>query len=311
MRGKQRTHGRDRAISKLADRHHGIVSRQQLTGLGIEPGVVDRAIAAGRLHPLHRGVYAVGHRVLTPHARWMAAVLASGPGAVLSHWSAAALWGIRSNHGGAIHITSPSRTGSRRPFRRHHALLRPDEVIVHDDIPVTTVPRTIFDLAAGTPEAVEPALRQAEYLRRTDPLSLPHLLERHPGHRGNRAIQAALARLRETPGHTRGTFEDRFLLFVDRHRLPRPHFNPWITIGPDRFQVDCLWPDRRQIVELDGWSAHGTRTAFRDDKARDRKLAAHGYTVTRIPWSALDDEADQVAADLHRILGAARTGPAA
>lgn len=274
----------------------------QLLDLGLEAGAIDRAIAAKRLHPLYRGVYAVGHRVLTQHSRWMAAVLATGPEAALSYRSAATLWGIRDNYGGQIHTTSPSKSRSHGPIRRHHALLPPDEVTVHDDIPVTTVPRTIFDLAAESPEAVEPALRQAEYLRRRDRLSLPHLLDRYPGHRGNRAIRTALARLRETPGRTRSRLEERFLAFIDRHDLLRPHFNAWLTVGTERFQVDCLWPEQRLIVELDSWSAHGTRSAFRADKRRDRKLAVAGYRTTRIPWAALDDEPAAIAADLRQLL---------
>jgi very-short-patch-repair endonuclease len=232
----------------------------------------------------------------------MAAVLATGPDAVLSHSSAAALWGIRSNRRGPIDVTSPSKTKPHGGIRRHEGRRSPDETTVHDGIPVTTVPRTIFDLAGDSPQAVEPALRQAEYLRLHDSLSLLDLLDRYPGHRGNRAIRAALARLKETPGRTRSDFEERFVAFLDRYRLPRPHFNAWIQLESNRFQVDCLWPDRRLIVELDSWSAHGTRAAFRSDKARDRKLAVAGYTTTRIPWSALDDEPDAIAADLRALL---------
>jgi very-short-patch-repair endonuclease len=233
----------------------------------------------------------------------MAAVLAAGPSAVLSHHSAAALWGIRESRRGPIDVTSPSKTKSHGSIRRHEGRLPADEVTVHVGIPVTIVPRTIFDLSASIPQAVEPALRQAEYLRLYDSLSLPDLLERYPGHRGSRAVRAALARLRETPGRTRSRLEERFVAFLDLYALPRPHFNAWITVGSDRFQADCLWPDQRLIVELDSWSAHGTRSAFRSDKTRDRKLAVAGYTTTRIPWAALDDEPAEIAADLRALLG--------
>jgi very-short-patch-repair endonuclease len=302
MRGEKRVQGRDRAIAQLADTQHGVVARRQLLAIGMRSGMIDRAVAAGRLHLIHRGIYAVGHRVLSQHGRWMAAVLATGPDAVLSHRSAAALWGIRDNYRGPIHVTSPSKAKSSGQIRRHGACLPADEVTVRDKIPVTTSPRTIFDLAGESPEAVEPALREAEYRRHTDRLSLPHLLHRYPGHRGNRTIRVALARLHETPGRTRSDFEDRFLGFVDRYALPRPHFNSWLTVGADRFQVDCLWPAQRRIVELDSWSAHGTRTAFRNDKTRDRKLAVAGYSVTRLTWSALDDEPAAIAADLRQLL---------
>ncbi len=303
MRALERAHGIDAEIAAIAERQYGVVARGQLVGLGLGRGGIERRLRAGRLFRLHGGVYAVGHRVLAQHSRWMAAVLASGADAVLSHRSAAALWGIRSNHRGLIDITSPSKTKSHGALRRHQANLPPDETTTHEDVPVTTVPRTILDLAATQPQSVEPALRQAEYLRRFDSLSLPDLLNRYPGHRGNRALRAALDRRRDTTGHTRSAFEDRFLAFLDRYDLPRPHFNAWLTVGPDRFQVDCLWPERLQIVELDGWSAHGTRSAFHEDKARDRALAVAGYRVTRLTWSQLDDEPASIAADLRRLLG--------
>jgi very-short-patch-repair endonuclease len=269
-------------------------------GLGRE--AISRRMRAGRLHRLHSGVYAVGHKILSREGRWMAAVLACRHGAVLSHRSAAALWAIRNYVRGRVDVTSPSKSGSQDGIRRHRVLLPPDEITVHDGIAVTSAARTIFDLAAADPHAVEPALRQSEYLRLHGPLSLPDLLHRYPGHRGNRAVRTALARRAEASGHTQSPLEDRFLPFLDRHRLPRPQLNAWIQLGTRRFKVDCLWPEHRQIVELDSWSAHGTRSAFREDKARDRKLQAAGYTVTRIAWAQLDDEPEQIAADVRALL---------
>ena len=169
---------------------------------------------------------------------------------------------------------------------------------------MTTVPRTIFDLAAEAPPgAVEAALRESEYRRLYDRLSLHHLLERYPRRRGARAIRAALARLRESPGRIDSILEERFLPFLDQHSLPRPHFNSWLEVDGKRYRVDCFWPATRQIVELDGWEGHGTRTAFRDDRARDRRLRAAGYGVTRIAWSQLDSEPGPLAADLRKLLG--------
>lgn len=263
---------------------------------------IDLRLRAGRLHRLYAGVYAVGHQVLSQHARWLAAVRSRGHEAVLSHQSAGALWRIRNHYGGPIDVASPSKAKARGTIRAHRLMLEADEVTIHEGIPVTTVPRTILDLAADSPDAVEPALRQAEYLRLHDRLSLPDLLKRYPGHRGNKAIRTALARLKETPGRTRSHMEERFIRFVDHHRLPRPNLNVWLTVDPDRFQVDCLWPRQRLIAELDSWSAHGTRSAFRTDKTRDRKLLAAGYVTTRIAWSHLDDEPDVLAADLRTLL---------
>ncbi len=251
----------------------------------------------------------MGHTVLSPRGRWIAAVLACGAGAVLSHQSAGALWGARDHYGGAIDVTSPSRTKSRGAIRAHHAVLPPDEMTIECGIPVTTVPRTLFDLAANSPDAVEPALRQAEYLRLRNRRSLPDLLDRYPSHRGNRAIRAALVRLEKNTGRSRSDLEERFLCFLDRYRLPRPNLNVWLTVAPDRFQVDCLWPDQHLIAELDSWSAHGTRSAFRADKTRDRKLLAAGYRTTRVAWSHLDDEPDSLASDLRFLLTAAAAPP--
>lgn len=235
----------------------------------------------------------------------MAAVLFCGPDAVLSYRSAAALWGIRASGGSTIHVTSPSKSRSQGLIRRHFSVLPDDEVTEHDGIPVTSVPRTIFDLAATEPPHVaEAALRQAEYLCLHDRLSLPHLLERYPGRKGSKAIKQCLARRRETSGRSRSWLEEVFLPFLDRHRLPRPRqLNAWIEVGGRRFEVDCFWPGIKAIVELDGFAAHGTRTAFRDDRFRDRKLRVAGYGYFRLAPEQLEDEPEAIAADLRVLLG--------
>jgi very-short-patch-repair endonuclease len=305
MRTPERIHDWDARIANLAEVQHGVVSRDQLLELGLEPGAIGRRSRAGRLHPLHRGVYAVGHRVLSRNAHWMAAVLSCGPGAVLSHWSAAALWGIRDHYGGPIHVSSPSKTKSRGVIHRHHALLPADEVTTEAEIPVTTVPRTTFDLAATSndPHLVENLLRQSEYRRLYDPLSLWHLLERYPGHRGSRATRTALADLGEGSGQADGTMEECFLAFLDAHRLLRPNLNVWLEVNGHRYKVDCLWPAQRQIVELDSWQAHGTHSAFHADRSRNRRLEAAGYRVTLVTWHHLEHEASELAADLRALLG--------
>jgi hypothetical protein len=233
----------------------------------------------------------------------MAAVLACGPDAVLSHWSAAALWGFRGQGGGSIHVTSSRKTKSHGSICRHRALLRLDEVGIRDGIPVTTVPRTNFDLAAASDaHFVEGALRQCEYLRLYDPLSLWDLLERYPRHRGNRALRTALARLEEVPGEVEEGLEERFLAFLDAHDLPRPELNAWLEAQGHRYRVDCLWRAQRQIAELDSWQAHGTRSAFHSDKSRDRRLLLAGYATTRIAAHHLDHEPQSLAGELRHLL---------
>jgi very-short-patch-repair endonuclease len=291
-------------MAGLARRQYGVVARRQLLGLGMGEDAIQHRLATGRLHPVHQGVYLVGHRVIPREGRWMAALLASDPDAVLSHWSAAALWMIRPNSRSIIDVTTPQKSRSWKGIRRHHSLLPADEATVEEGIPVTTVPRTILDLAATeSTDVVENLLRESEYLRLSDRLSLPDLIERYPGKRGIRKVSIALDRLREEPeGRKRSRLEERFAPFLRLHHLSLPRFNDQIVLGADRYTVDCHWPEVRQIVELDGWQGHSTRTAFREDRARDRRLAAAGYSVTHITWNQLDDEPEAVASDLRSLL---------
>jgi very-short-patch-repair endonuclease len=235
----------------------------------------------------------------------MAGVLSSGAGVVLSHHSAAALWGIRQSASGVIDVTVSRKSRSSRLIRRHHRILARDEMTSCEGIPVTIVPRTILDLAARWPiDRIENAIRQAEYRRLDDLLSLVDMIERYPGRRGVRRVRMALGRIEALPaGRTRSQLEERFLSFLRHHGLPRPRLNDWIIVGGKRFQVDCHWPGTGQVVELDGWQAHGTRTAFRQDRTRDRVLRTAGYEATRISWAQLDDEPEAIALDLRQLLG--------
>jgi len=234
----------------------------------------------------------------------MAAALASGPDAVLSHWSAAALWAIRPTSRTTIDVTVPHDTRSSKLIRRHVSAIPPDEQSTEEGIPVTTVPRTIFDLAATEPLGVVKALlREAEFRELHDRLSLWDLVERYPGRRGIRKVKTALEALKDEPiDERKSRLEERLDPFLHRHNLPRPSFNDWILVGEKRFQVDCLWAGTNEIVELDGWQGHKTRTAFREDRARDRKLRVAGYHVTRLTWNQLDDEPETIAADLRALL---------
>jgi very-short-patch-repair endonuclease len=234
----------------------------------------------------------------------MAAVLASGPGALLSHRTAATLWGLRGYSGGAVQVTVPRKSTSTKRIRRHVSEVPPDERSEDEGIPVTSVHRTIFDLAATEDvDTVMAMIKEAEYLGRYERLSLWDLLERYPGRRGSRNLRFALKRLKEEPtGRKRSRLEERFAPFLRRHRLPLPRFNDWILLDSKRFQVDCHWPGTGEIVELDGWEGHSSRSAFREDRARDRALRVAGYSVTHLTWNQLDDEPTLVAADLRALL---------
>jgi very-short-patch-repair endonuclease len=234
----------------------------------------------------------------------MAAVLASGPDALLSHQTAAALWGLRGYSGGAVHVTVPRKSTSSKRIRRHLSHVPPDERAVEEGIPVTSVHRTIFDLAATTSvDDVIAMIKEAEYRNRYDRLSLWDLLERYPSKRGSRNLRSSLKRITEEPtGRKRSKLEERFAPFLRRHRLPLPRFNDWILLEPKRYRVDCHWPQRRLIVELDGWEGHSTRSAFQDDRARDRALKVAGYSVIHLTWAQLDSEPAAIAADLRALL---------
>jgi very-short-patch-repair endonuclease len=296
----------DADIAQLARAQHGVVCRRQLVALGLGGRAIDHRIAIQRLHPIHRGVYAVGHAVLSRHGAWLAAVLAAGPDAVLSHRSAAALWGIRSGTPPRSDVIAPRRL--RRPdVRAHRVVLAADEVTTHHGIPVTTPARTLFDLAAVVgAQHLEHAFNEAEVHRLTSPTSVAALLARYPARRGTTSIARVLAKQAahgETP--TRSALERRFLGFVDTHGLPRPKINRFTDHG----ELDATWPEQRLVVELDGFAAHGTRKAFEDDRARDRELTAAGWRVVRITWRQLTADADTIARQLSALLGGPPASP--
>ncbi|MDX6643321.1 MAG: hypothetical protein QOD76_1283 [Solirubrobacteraceae bacterium] len=232
----------------------------------------------------------------------MAAVLAGGDGAALSHRSAAALWGIRPTSRPRIEVTVPQTRRSRPRIEFHRSRLPFDEVVEVDAIPVTSPPRTLLDLASVVPRnQLERALDQAEVLRLTDPLSVADLLDRHPRRRGAAALYAIIEDAQIGTGITREELEHRFRAFVDDQKLPRPEFNAHIDAGGRTFEADCLWRDARLIVELDGRATHATTAAFERDRTRDRILQAAGWCVVRVTWRQLHRQPADVASDLRML----------
>jgi very-short-patch-repair endonuclease len=297
--------GTDAAIAEIAERQHGVVARWQLLGLGLGRGAIARRLEAERLHLVHRGVYAVGHRRITQMGWWMAAVLACGPAAVLSHRSAAVLWGILDGSPTRVDVSVPRQRAGRDGIRPHTAALAADERTVHAGIPVTTVARTLLDLAAVLdPHALNRALERAEALRLADQTSLVALMDRHRGRRGTANLKAAMKEgLR--PAVTKSELERRFLAFVEQAGLARPRINLWLQIGGDWLEVDCAWPDKRVIVELDSRAYHQTTAAFERDRRRDRQLQVAGWRAIRVTDRALREEAEALRAELAALLSAA------
>jgi very-short-patch-repair endonuclease len=290
-------------MERLARRQHGVVGREQLLGMGMGRRVIARRLEQRRLHEVHRGVYVLGVRRISRRGRWMAAVLACGERALLSHRSAARLWGLLSPASDWIDVTRPDRRVNRHGIVSHRSCVPDDERLVVDGIPVTSPFRTVFDLAAiSTLRELERAWHEAEVRGLRDRVSLPMLLERYPGRRGSRNLRSLL----ETPepvGFTRNDFEEAFVAFVDSYELRRPRMNGTLAIRGRFFEIDALWEDERVAVELDSRSVHGTSRNFESDKQRDRILLAEGWRTMRVTWRQLQDEPEEVAADLRLALG--------
>jgi very-short-patch-repair endonuclease len=279
-----------------------VVSHAQLLALGLSSNAINHRLLLGRLQPLHRGVYAVGHRALGPDGRRLAAVLACGPAAVLSHASAAALWELRPSSATRIDVTIVRRSGRRaRAAIRIHRVheLRDDERTIVSAIPTTTVARTLLDLAALAPRpALARAVERAEILELFDLTAIQALLERHRGRPGTRKLAAAVADVAAAP-LTRSDLERRMVALCDAHGIARPRVNHRV-LG---HEVDFHWLGTPLIAEADSYKYHRSRRAFGHDRARDAELAIAGYTVTRFTDTEIATAPGAVAARL-RALGA-------
>jgi hypothetical protein len=293
----------DANVAALAGRQHGVVARWQVRQLGMGPDMVKGRIHRGGLNVVHRGVYAVGHASLPVEGRWMAAVLAFGPEAALSHRSAGQLWGLLPRSRIAPEVTRPRHAAGRPRLVVHQSALPRDEVRHVDGIPVTSVPRTIFDLAATRPDReVERAWNEMEVRGLTDPLSVPDLLERYPGRPGAKLLKRLAGGKEALLGITRSELEEAFLALLDRYGLPRPRMNAHLSVRGRFFEVDALWEVQRVAIELDGAAVHGTERAFQKDRERDRILLAEGWRTARITWAQIRDSPNEVASDLRLIL---------
>jgi very-short-patch-repair endonuclease len=292
-----------RMLAEIARRQHGVVSVQQLESLGWGRAKIARETAAGRLHRLHRGAYAVGHKALTDHGRAMGAVLSGGEDALLSHQSAGWLWGI-SNWPPPVPEVTVTRTvrHARADVRIHSSrTLHASDETATEGIRVTAPPRTLLDLAGAAEGNVRWALPRAKRLGLLDLIAIDSMLKRSRGLRGAARLRVALYRYR-TEAFTRSGLERGFLQLVEKARLPRPSTNMYMH----GYELDAYWPDLRFAVELDTYDHHGDEISFEEDRLRHEDLKLAGIEMVRITGQRMDREPDAVASRLRRLLGQRR-----
>jgi predicted transcriptional regulator of viral defense system/very-short-patch-repair endonuclease len=293
-------------IAELAERQHGVVAIEQLRGLSLSASGVRSRVARGYLHRVHRGVYAVGRPGLTQNGRRMAAVLAYGPDAVLSHRSAAGLWGLRPDNRPNVELSVP-RSGARgRPGIDAHAsrTLTADDVTVVDIIPCTTVARTLVDLGdVANRRAVEQAVEQAEVLRLFDLSAVDDALRRAGPRRGTGLLSSVLEESTD-PTLTESELEEALLSICRGIGLRDPEVNAWITLldgTPAR--IDFLWRAEGIAVETDGHGFHRTRQSRERDARRDQLLRLAGFEPVRFTGRQVARDPGWVAAVLLELIG--------
>jgi predicted transcriptional regulator of viral defense system len=296
---------REREIVGLAGRQRGLLTSRQLIAIGVGRRTLDRWLASGRLRGVHRDVYLLGPQALTKRGKWLAAVLALGPGAMLSHESAAALWRLAGDRP-KVDVTAPRgrqvRPG-RSGIRLHRCKFQPDERVVRDGIPVTTVARTLFDLAERSPRhQLKSAWDEADRLHLLRLREVAIVYERGRGRRrARKRIKPLLDGEQRYVEDTASPLEDRFADFCAAHDLPSPQTNVLV----DGDEVDALWPAARLIVELDSWEFHAHREAFETDRSRDTGHLLAGYRTIRITHRRLSSEADSLARQIRALRASA------
>jgi very-short-patch-repair endonuclease len=282
----------------LARKQGGVVSREQLLGLGFSSKGIEWRLARGRLSRVMPGVYAVGRSELGPKGRWMAAVLAAGPGAALSHSSAAAFWGFGKERRGGVEVSAPTSSGRRRPGIRLHRrpCLHQDDITVHQDMPVTTPIRTLVDLAAVLPAiSLERAVNETDKLNGPNPEALRTALERYRGQRGVAKLRTLLDR--RTFRFSDSDLEIWFRPLARAAGLPEPLTKRWVN----GFEVDFFWPDLGLVVETDGLRYHRTPSQQSRALRRDQTHTATGLTPLRFSHEQIKFEPDYVRANLASV----------
>jgi len=281
----------------MAGAQHGVITRAQMLEVGLSSRTIERRVERRQLHRLHRGIYTYGDPKPSVRGRWLAAVLACGEGAVLSHRSAASLWGLVRSKGGPVEVTAAA--GRRRfGITLHECGLHETDRVVVDSIPVTSLARTLFDIAEVFDERqLEGVFEEADRLRLLEMGALEDVCTRGQGRRALRPIRRLIEEARE-PSWTRSDLEERFAALCREHEM-RPTATNASLLG---FEVDAFWAHERLVVELDGFAYHRHRAAFERDRARDAALLVAGYRVVRVTDRRLKREPAAIAKEIRRLL---------
>lgn len=291
---------RDKRLAALALRQHGVVEYAQLVRLGFTPGAIEYHVRQGRLHRLYRGVFAVGHASVSVEGRRLAAVLACGSGAALCQWTAAAHWELLRAMAGLMHVAVPAQRKHQRGIRIHELRhLHPHDLTRWRAVPLTSVPRTLLDIAAvAKPNVLARAVNEADRKGRLNRNAVHDLLERNRGRRGARQLRSVIAAVDPATRRTRSDLEAIFLRTCKRHGLPKPESNVEI-LG---VEVDFHFPGTRLTVEIDSYEYHRTPTEFENDRRRDAYLKRHNYEVLRVGEAWLVSDPAGVAATVRSLI---------
>jgi very-short-patch-repair endonuclease len=293
-------------VGGIAERQHGVVSRNQLRGVGLTEAAIKQGVEAGRLYPLFRATFAVGHPRRGRKHRLLAATLACGEGTVVSHGTAAALLGLWQFWPADIEVIAPVEAGRKiRGIRRRFVPIPlPEQITLKEEIPCTTASRTIVDVArlAG-PKLLADTVEQAAVLELLNVPEIDGILF-EARRRGEKKLNRVLEPWRRYSPRVRvrSRMEAKMLPLLTHHSMPIPECNEKLRIGNETFEVDFLWRKQKVVVETDGGRFHGNPAAQARDAHRNRALARAGYRVPRVGWHELRDEPERAISEIRRFL---------
>lgn len=286
----------DQLVTLVADRQDGVVLREQLQALGLGRGAIAYRCRRGLMHPLHKGVFLWGRVDATPRARWRAAILASGEGAVVSHASALALWGLAKAADGPVDVTVVGHRARSEGVRGHESRpLDPGDLRDVGGIRATAPARTLLDNAARLPaRELADAVELAQVKRLVTKGDMAAAIGRSPRRAGARALRALL----DEPAFTRSLAERRLVALLRAAKLPQPLFNAYA----EGFEIDALWPRQRIVLEFDSYAFHATRSAFERDRRKTAALTRRRYMVLRTTWHELTTQSHLLVARIAEAL---------